>query len=246
MSTAGFFIFYILAFVSEVLGTISGFGSSILFVPLSSYFFDLKTVLGLTALFHVFSNLSKIFLFREGVDKQVMLKLGIPAIVFVSVGAVLSNFVSTLYLELLLSAFLILISIFLFFNSERKIERTNRNLISSGILSGFLAGLIGTGGAVRGVTLASIHLQKQSFIATSAMIDFGVDTSRAVIYSVQGYVTRDVLYLLPVLILVSYFGTLAGKFLLKYMSEAVFKKWVLGLVIVTALAQGIQILNDGA
>ena len=51
-------LFYFLALIAEILGTLSGFGSSILFVPLASYFFDVKEVLGITAMFHVFSNLS--------------------------------------------------------------------------------------------------------------------------------------------------------------------------------------------
>ena len=61
----GFYLFLLLALLAEIVGTISGFGSSILFVPLASYFIDFKLVLGITAVFHVFSNLSKIFLFQK-------------------------------------------------------------------------------------------------------------------------------------------------------------------------------------
>ena len=59
-----YFIFFILALLAEIVGTISGFGSSILFVPLASLLLDFKIVLGITAVFHVFSNISKIFLFK--------------------------------------------------------------------------------------------------------------------------------------------------------------------------------------
>lgn len=76
-------LFFLGGFVAEVIGTVSGFGSSILFVPLASLFFDFQVVLGITAVFHVFSNLSKIALFREGIDKHIALWLGIPAILFV-------------------------------------------------------------------------------------------------------------------------------------------------------------------
>jgi hypothetical protein len=66
-------IFFLLALFAEIIGTISGFGSSILFVPLASLVFNFKIVLGITAVFHVFSNLSKIFLFRTGIDKKIAL-----------------------------------------------------------------------------------------------------------------------------------------------------------------------------
>ena len=117
-----YYLFYILAFIAEVIGTVSGFGSSILFVPIASIFFDFKVVLGITALFHVFSNLSKIFLFRKGLDKNVAIRLGIPAIIFVIIGALLSNFVPQKELELLMSFILIFLAIFFFFFSFLKFE----------------------------------------------------------------------------------------------------------------------------
>ena len=83
--------FFLLAFVAEILGTVSGFGSSILFVPIAAMFFDFKTVLGVTAIFHVFSNLSKIALFRKGIKKDVAIKLGVPAIIFVIIGAYITT-----------------------------------------------------------------------------------------------------------------------------------------------------------
>jgi hypothetical protein len=49
----------------------------------------------------------------------------------------------------------------------KRIEQTNFNLYTGGVISGFMAGLIGTGGAIRGVTLAAFGLEKDIFIATS-------------------------------------------------------------------------------
>jgi len=66
------FLFLLLALIAEILGTIGGFGSSVFFVPLANFYFDFETVLGLTAVFHVFSNLSKIAQFRKGLDKKLI------------------------------------------------------------------------------------------------------------------------------------------------------------------------------
>ena len=59
--------FILLAFIAEILGTVGGFGSSLFFVPIASYFLDFHSVLGITALFHVSSNLAKIALDRKSV-----------------------------------------------------------------------------------------------------------------------------------------------------------------------------------
>jgi uncharacterized protein len=231
-----FSIFLILAFLAEVLGTVSGFGSSILFVPLASLFFDFKSVLGITAVFHVFSNISKIALFRNGINKDIALKLGIPAVISVIIGAWLTTFIETSVIELVLSILLVMLALYLYF-FKTKIEQTDTNLYIGGTASGFLAGLVGTGGALRGLTLAAFDLSKDVFVATSALIDLGVDLSRAVVYIMNGYFTAEYLFLIPFLILISILGSYVGKRILEYTTEKVFKSIVLILIIVTAAIQ---------
>ena len=63
-------LFFLLVLIAEVIGTVGGFGSSVMFVPVAGFFFDIQTVLGITAIFHVSSNIAKISLFKS------MYKLG--------------------------------------------------------------------------------------------------------------------------------------------------------------------------
>lgn len=68
-------------------------------------------VLGLTALFHLSSNLSKIALFRKGLDKKLLLYIGGPSVVFVIVGGIASAYIDAAYLEIGLGIFLIGLSV---------------------------------------------------------------------------------------------------------------------------------------
>jgi uncharacterized membrane protein YfcA len=223
--------FFILAFVAEVIGTISGFGSSILFVPLASMFFDFKAVLAITAVFHVFSNLSKIYLFKTGIQKDIVLKLGVPAVIFVIIGAILTNIIPQKEIELWMNFVLILLSVFLIFNSDKKLEQSDKNLIVGGISSGFLAGLVGTGGAIRGLVLTAFSLEKDSFLATSALIDLGVDFSRAIVYVSSGYFLNEFLIFIPFLILISIAGSYTGKLVLNKIPQKYFRYVVLVVII---------------
>lgn len=235
-----YYLFLGLALIAEIIGTVSGFGSSILFVPIAALFFDFKTVLGITAVFHVFSNLSKIALFRKGIDKNISIKLGIPAVVFVIIGAYLTAFLPTQKLELLMNLILIGLTIYLIYNFNKTVKQSNLNLYIGGIISGLLAGLIGTGGAIRGITLAAFQLPKDIFIATSALIDLGVDASRAAIYLEKGYFAKEYLILIPFLVLVSLLGSYIGKQILKFTSEKVFRYLVLIVIMITASLQIIK------
>lgn len=232
-----YILFIVLALISEIIGTISGFGSSILFVPLASLYFDFKSVLGITAVFHVFSNLSKIALFRKGIHKEIVIKLGIVAVIFVILGSYFTTFFPTQKIELIMNGVLVILASYLILNFNKPISPTSQNLYIGGAVSGFVAGISGTGGAIRGITLSAFHLKKEIFIATSAFIDFHVDFSRACIYVWNGYFLKEYYFLIPFLVVISILGSYLGKTILKYTSELIFRYIVLLVIILTATYQ---------
>lgn len=230
-----FILFYILAFISEIIGTIGGFGSSIFLVSLAGFYFDFQTVLAITALMHVFSNISKLILFRKDINMRLLLLIGIPAVIFVIIGSWLSTILFLKYAELTLGIFLILFSIFFFWKPDFQLKQSKPNAIMGGTVSGFLAGLIGTGGAIRGLSLAAFNLEKSSFIATSAAIDFFVDLSRAVVYLNHDYLEKEYYVIIPVLVFIAFAGSYAGKMILKKLTNAQFKNIVLSLILLIGL-----------
>ncbi len=227
--------FFLLAFLAEILGTLGGFGSSVFFIPIATYFLDFQSALGITAIFHVSSNLSKIALFRHGFDKKIIFTFGIPAVVAVIIGAFLSKYVNVKTLEIGLAFFLILTSILLLSFNKFKLEANARNSITGGLLSGLVAGLVGTGGAIRGMVLAGYDLGTEVFIATSAVIDLGIDLGRSGVYIFNGYVHQDDLFLIPILFVISFIGTYVGKLILKKFSGKQFRTMVLFLILITGL-----------
>lgn len=236
MSIDNLILFISLALLAEILGTLGGFGSSLFFVPIASFFLDFYSVLGITAIFHVTSNLAKIVFFRGGVHKKLILSIGIPAILFVIVGAFLSKFIDQKSLEFTLSIFLITISILLLLFRNYAIKPNGLNSFAGGSLSGLIAGLLGTGGAIRGITLAAFNLDKVTFIATSAIIDLGIDMSRSVVYTYNGYIHKHDLYIIAILFVVSIIGTLTGKKILTYISQERFRQFVLILILGVGIA----------
>lgn len=236
-------LFILLALVAEILGTVGGFGSSLFFVPIASYFLDFHSVLGITALFHVSSNLAKIAFFRKGFDKKLVISIGVPAVLFVIAGAFLSKFIETKILEISLALFLIIVSLVLLIFKNIALKPTISNSIGGGIFSGLIAGLFGTGGAIRGITLAAYNLRMNVFIATSAIIDLGIDSSRSVVYWFNGYVNKDILYLIPILLLVSITGTFIGKKILTRISEQQFKSIVLILILLTGIVTLTKVIS---
>lgn len=228
-------VFLFLALIAEIIGTIGGFGSSVFFVPLGNFYFDFQSVLGLTAIFHLSSNLSKIVLFKKGLDKRLLLTIGIPSVSFVILGGLLSKIINSNYLEIFLGIFLIGFSLLFLIKKSLIISPTNKNAIIGGSFSGFSAGLLGTGGAIRGLTMASFNLEKSVFIATSAFIDFLIDFSRTIVYYNNGYIHKHDLKYVPYLIIIGIVGSFIGKKILNYIPQNKFKSLSLFLILLIGI-----------
>ena len=229
-------VFIILSLLAEVMGTVGGFGSSVFFVPVANFFLDFQSVLGITALYHVSSNITKIAFFKKGIDKKVIIQLGIPAVLFVIFGGYLSKFLDPIILTYILGVFLVVLSLIFIIFKKLVVKASAKNAIISGTLSGLSAGILGTGGAIRGITLAAFKMDKNKFIATSAVIDLGVDFSRTIVYYFNGYMRKDLLYLVPILILVGILGTWIGKQILHRISQEQFRNFVLFLILGIGIA----------
>ena len=228
-------LFLVLALVSEVAGTIAGFGSSVFFVPLAGFFFDFHEVLALTSILHVFSNTAKLILFRHAVQWRLLLLLGIPSTLLVILGAWLSTRLEFKYTELILGLFLIVFSAFFLVRPKAKLSANPFNAVAAGGAAGFLAGLIGTGGAIRGLALGAFDLEKNVFVATSAAIDSGVDFSRMIVYLRSGFLAAGSFWLVPALLIVAFSGSYAGKLLLNKIQQQSFRRIVLVLVLLIGL-----------
>jgi len=121
--------------------------------------------------------------------------------------------------------------LFFIIETKKTLLPTTKNAVLGGVFSGFSAGLMGTGGAIRGLTMAAFNLEKNVFIATSATIDLMIDASRTVVYAQNGYVTQDIIYAIPVLIGISLLGSGLGKLLLRYIDQNRFKQIALFLIL---------------
>ncbi len=220
-------LFFIAAYFSELIGTVLGFGSSTIFFPLALFFVDFKTALILVAVFHLFGNIGRISFFHKNLDKKLIFIFGIPSVILTVFGAMLVNYVNQDLLKILLGIFLLIFAIVSFIKPNLKMSSNKINSILGGSLSGFFAGLIGTGGILRGIFLTSFNLKKQVYIATAAMIALLVDITRIPIYYYSGFIEKQYYYFIPILLVIALLGSYSGKKLVDKISQKTFRKIVL-------------------
>jgi uncharacterized protein len=217
----------LLTFVAAGLGTLTGFGTSTLMVPVLASFYPLTQALLLVGIVHWFGNIWKMGLFRQGLRWGLILKFGIPGIVATVLGGLLVFRSPETLLSRVLGAVLLAYVIFLFVRNRFKVPQTSATAIAGGTLYGFSAGVFGIGGAVRGAFLATFDLPKAVYIATAGAIGIVVDSGRLAAYAWEGAtLSPRLLWGLLLLVPVSFAGAKVAERVVERIPQARFRSVV--------------------
>ncbi|MDQ3852028.1 MAG: sulfite exporter TauE/SafE family protein [Thermoproteota archaeon] len=228
-------LFFISALVAEIIGTMAGFGSSTIFLPLALMFVDFKTAIVLVAIFHLFGNLSRIIFFREGFDKRIILQFGVPSVLLSLLGAFLIGVLPQPVLKLILGIFLVVTSVSLLARPGLKFAANTRTFIAGGSATGFITALVGTGGALRATLLQGFNIEKVKYIATTASIAVATDATRIPVYILQGFLTEIFYLYLPILFGIALAGSFIGRKIVRRIDQEKFRKMVLVAIILVSI-----------
>jgi uncharacterized protein len=228
-------LFFISALIAEIIGTMAGFGSSTIFLPLALLFVDFKTAIILVAIFHLFGNLSRIIFFRQGFDRRIILQFGVPSILFSLLGAFLIGVLPQQVIKLILGIFLIATSTSFLVKPELKVPANTSTFVAGGSATGFITALVGTGGALRATLLQGFSIEKVKYIATAATIALATDVTRIPVYISQGFLTDKYYLYLPILFGIALTGSFIGRKLVKRIDQEKFRKMVLIAIILVSI-----------
>lgn len=229
----------IMVIIASGIGTLTGFGTSTIMVPVMLLFYSVPQTLFFVGIIHFFGNVWKLLLFRKGVRWRLILSFGIPGIVATYLGASLVFNVSALVLSRILGSFLILYVIYLFAKGSFKVKANLVFGACGGALSGFLAGVFGIGGAVRGLFLTAFDLPKAVYISTAGAIALFIDATRLTTYFSKGArLPTLLLYGLPLFIPASFLGAAIAKRIVDKIPQQHFRK----IVAIFLLLMGIKLL----
>ncbi|HEX7468796.1 MAG TPA: sulfite exporter TauE/SafE family protein [Methanobacterium sp.] len=240
-----FYIFFIVAFLSIVIGTVAGFGTSTIFLPVALIFVDFKTALVLVAITHLSANMGATTFFRHGLDRRLILLFGVPSIFITIIGAYMVTYVPQNILIIILGISLLIFSISFLIKPNFKVPKSDTNTVIGGALSGFLQGLLGIGGPLRGAFLISYDLDKFKYIATLAAIAVIIDLTRIPIYLSNNLLEPQYYIYIPILIVLGVIGSYIGKKIVVFIPQDVFKKVVLvaiGLASLFLIFGGLKII----
>lgn len=219
-------IFYIaiLTFAASIVGTMTGFGSSTIMIPILIVFLPPVETIFLVAIIHWFGEIWKIVLFRQGLNLKLIISFSIIGLLASYFGASISVDFDEKILLSLLGGFLTAYAIFLLIKLKFKVKAGAVTALTGGALSGFFSGMFGMGGTIRGAFLSAFNLPKAVYIATSGAIGMICDVARIITYWENDVTLPNRLwYGLIVFILVSFFGAKFAKKIINKIPQGKFR-----------------------
>ncbi|MDX1407020.1 MAG: sulfite exporter TauE/SafE family protein [Saprospiraceae bacterium] len=212
----------------------SGFGLGTLLLPVFVLFFPVDVAIAMVAIVHFLNNIYKTSLIGMHASWRVVLRFGLPALVFAFLGAmtlgyltrIAVNFPTQIFgvnaaispVKVVIGLLLLIFAIVdLIPGKPNKKPWPEGALYVGGALSGFFGGLSGHQGALRTAFLIRMGLTKETFIASGILISLFVDISRITVY--WNDLSLDQLneqkYVLLAAVLAAFGGAFVGKKLLR-------------------------------
>ena len=229
----------LLTLVAAIIGTITGFGTSTLMIPILVTFFPPIEAIFLVAIIHWSGNIWKVSLFHYGFNLRLLILFGTVGLATSYLGAYISLGANEQILLRLLGGFLGGYVLFLIFRSKFKIPPSNTMALSGGALSGFFAGMFGIGGAIRSAFLSAFDLPKAIYIATAGAIGLLVDSTRIIAYFTDGaMLPKELWYGLLLFIPISFAGAWIAKRIVDKIPQNQFRT----IIAILLLLVGIKLL----
>ncbi len=194
-----FIIISLAAFVASLLTFFSGFGLGTILLPVFAIWFPIELSVALTAIVHFLNNVFKLVLVGKYANKAVVIRFGLPAILFAFIGAALlvkvgdlkpildyemfNRMLQVTPVKVIIAILMITFTLFEIIPRLKNLQVDPKYLSVGGMLSGFFGGLSGHQGALRSAFLIRAGLSKESFIATGIVIACFIDFARIGVYS---------------------------------------------------------------
>ncbi|MFY8033206.1 MAG: sulfite exporter TauE/SafE family protein [Flexibacteraceae bacterium] len=219
---------FIVAFLAFLLSAIAGGGAGLALIPLLRIVLPGSEIPAALSLGTTTNSISRIFTFKSDIRWDITFRLLPAALPMVWLGAWLLSFLNPVYIELLLSFFL-LSNLKMLFKKKSDKEVTPKlipknYLFLVGALAGFLSGFTGAVGLLFNKFYFQLGLTKEEIIATRASNEVLLHVFKLVLYSSFGLLTTMALKYGLVISVAAILASISTKFFLKLINEFWFKK----------------------
>jgi uncharacterized protein len=235
---------FFIAFLAFSISAVCGGGAGLLLIPILGYYLPVAQVPVALTLGTASSSFSRIWLFFDAIRwdiSKVFLPAALPGVIL---GAQLLSNLPPMYLELCMGLFLVG-NLPLLFRQQTPVEQTVSpvplwQLISVGVLAGFISGLTGAVGVLFNRFYFRYGLNTQQLIATRAANEALLHLIKLYLYATLGLFQPNALLIGLIVALAALLSSRAIQTCLPHISKAFFMRGGYAAMVIS----GIMLLNS--
>lgn len=218
--------------ISGLLQGLSGFGFSILAIPLITLFIPPKTAVPILMLYSIILNLVVLYSAWRAINLKRIWLLLVAGIAGLPLGAHLLVVLDGNFLKIFIGIMIIFFGILLLMGYRKQLKHEKLAMLPIGFISGLLSGSISISGPPIIIFLANNDLEKHSFRGNLALYFLILNIFTIPVFWLNGLFTDTVIFFtlrfLPGLLL----GVILGNLLSHKVQEKHFRKFTLILLLI--------------
>lgn len=227
-------LIFVLGIVAFILSTISGGGGGLVLVPVLNWLIGVSQTAPVLNLGSFLGRPARLFIFWKHIQWRVCLYYAPAAIVGAVLGSWLFSSFRIEWLQVVVGLFLIsTVWQFKFGKKEKSFNVKLWYFVPIGLLVSVLGTVIGALGPVLNPFYLNYGLEKEELIATKTANSFLMGISQISSYAFFGLLHKELWVYGLALGLGATIGNIVGKRFLSKMKSTTFRKWLIGLMVVS-------------
>lgn len=221
--------------IAAVLQSISGFGFSLLAMPLLSIFVDIQDAVVIATLCGIFTNAVHLRKDFQLVERSIARRISLSALIGMPLGVVVLSVFSATHMRAIIGAVIVVLVFLMMRNFVLKTENTNVDIVL-GAFSGLLATSVSTNGPPLVFLLQSKQLDPWRLRATLAYVFTISGCASFIVLMIAGKGSIEAFQYAMLSLPAMYLGTVVGRKARLRVTQEAFKRLMYVLLLATAVS----------
>lgn len=221
--------------IAAVLQSISGFGFSLLAMPLLSIFVDIQDAVVIATLCGIFTNAVHLRKDFQLVERSIARRISLSALIGMPLGVVVLSVFSATHMRAIIGAVIVVLVFLMMRNFILKTENTNVDIVL-GAFSGLLATSVSTNGPPLVFLLQSKQLDPWRLRATLAYVFTISGCASFIVLMIAGKGSIEAFQYAMLSLPAMYLGTVVGRRASLRVTQEAFKRLMYVLLLATAVS----------
>ena len=221
--------------IAAVLQSISGFGFSLLAMPLLSIFVDIQDAVVIATLCGIFTNAVHLRKDFQFVERSIARRISLSALIGMPLGVVVLSVFSATHMRAIIGAVIVVLVFLMMRNFILKTENTNVDIVL-GAFSGLLATSVSTNGPPLVFLLQSKQLDPWRLRATLAYVFTISGCASFIVLMIAGKGSIEAFQYAMLSLPAMYLGTVVGRKARLRVTQEAFKRLMYVLLLATAVS----------